>query len=59
MPAPTDTQVQAILTSLVELNHQRAEEVKRSLIRYLRPEYQNPNYQVEYTQSEQSDLGQL
>ncbi len=47
---------QAILTRLVELNHQRAEEEKRGLIRYLRPQYQNHNYQAEPTQSEQSDL---
>lgn len=47
---------QTILTRLVDLNHQRAAEEKRGLIRYLRPEYQNPNYQAKTTQSEQSDL---
>jgi len=32
-----------ILNRLVELNHQRAEEEKRGIIRWLRPEYQNPD----------------
>ncbi|EDY84212.1 hypothetical protein VDG1235_3843 [Verrucomicrobiia bacterium DG1235] len=45
---------QQILTRLVALNHERAAEEKRGLIRYLRPEYQNPNYQAEHT--EQDDL---
>ena len=31
-----------LLTRLVALNHERAAEEKRGLIRYLRPEYQNP-----------------
>ena len=33
----------ALLTRLVALNHERAAEEKRGLIRYLRPDYQNPN----------------
>lgn len=33
---------QELLTRLVALNHQRAAEEKRGLIRYLRPDYQNP-----------------
>ncbi len=33
----------ALLTRLVALNHARAAEEKRCLIRWLRPEYQNPN----------------
>ena len=32
----------ALLTRLVALNHARAAEEKRGLIRYLRPDYQNP-----------------
>jgi hypothetical protein len=32
-----------LLTRLVALNHARAAEEKRGLIRYLRPDYQNPN----------------
>ncbi|MEX1116141.1 MAG: type IIL restriction-modification enzyme MmeI [Akkermansiaceae bacterium] len=32
----------ALLTRLVALNHERAAEEKRGLIRYLRPDYQNP-----------------
>ena len=32
----------ALLTRLVALNHQRAAEEKRGLIRWLRPDYQNP-----------------
>jgi len=31
-----------LLTRLVALNHERAAEEKRGLIRYLRPDYQNP-----------------
>ena len=33
---------QALLTRLVALNHERAAEEKRGLIRYLRPDYQAP-----------------
>ena len=33
----------ALLTRLVALNHERAAEEKRGLIRWLRPEYQNPD----------------
>ncbi len=33
----------ALLTRLVALNHERAAEEKRGLIRWLRPEYQNPS----------------
>jgi hypothetical protein len=33
---------QELLTRLVALNHERAAEEKRGLIRWLRPEYQNP-----------------
>jgi len=34
--------ITSLLTRLVALNHERAAEEKRGLIRYLRPEYQNP-----------------
>ena len=34
---------QEILERLVALNHERAEEEKRGLIRWLRPEFQNPS----------------
>jgi hypothetical protein len=33
----------ALLTRLVALNHERATEEKRGLIRHLRPDYQNSN----------------
>jgi hypothetical protein len=37
--APCD----ALLTRLVALNHERAAEERRGIIRWLRPDYQNPN----------------
>lgn len=43
---------QALLQRLVDLNHARAEEEKRGLIRWLRPEFQNPGGKTE----EQADL---
>ena len=39
---PHDLTDEEILTRLVDLNHERAEEEKRGLIRWLRPEFQNP-----------------
>jgi hypothetical protein len=39
---PHDLSDDEILRRLVELNHERAEEEKRGVIRWLRPEYQNP-----------------
>jgi hypothetical protein len=39
---PHDLGDDEILRRLVELNHERAEEEKRGVIRWLRPEYQNP-----------------
>ena len=42
---------QEILTRLVALNHERAAEEKRGLIRYLRPDYQAP------TTATQSEMG--
>ncbi|WP_442482736.1 hypothetical protein [Aeoliella sp. SH292] len=39
---PVDLTGEEILERLVALNHERAEEEKRGIIRWLRPEYQNP-----------------
>ncbi len=39
---PHDLDDEAILQRLVDLNHERAEEESRGLIRWLRPEFQNP-----------------
>jgi hypothetical protein len=40
---PTDLDEQALLTRLVALNQRRAAEEAKGTIRYLRPEYQNPD----------------
>lgn len=40
---PVDLSDEEILERLVALNHERAEEEKRGLIRWLRPEFQNPD----------------
>ena len=40
---PVDLSDEQILERLVALNHQRAEEERRGLIRWLRPEFQNPD----------------
>jgi hypothetical protein len=39
---PADLSDEEILERLVALNHERAEEEKRGVIRWLRPEFQNP-----------------
>ena len=39
---PTDLPAEAILERLMALNRERAEEEKRGLVRWLRPEYQAP-----------------
>ena len=39
---PHDLTDEEILQRLVDLNHERAEEEKRGLIRWLRPDFQNP-----------------
>ncbi len=39
---PVDLSDEEILERLVALNHERAEEEKRGIIRWLRPEFQNP-----------------
>ena len=51
-----DLSEEAILTRLVALNHERAAEEDRGLNRWLRPEYQAPNYTPPVTQS--LDLGE-
>ena len=40
---PVDLSDEEILERLVALNHERAEEEKRGLVRWLRPEFQNPD----------------
>ncbi len=47
---------QDILQRLVDLNHERAAEEKRGLIRWLRPEYQNPDGSSSESTSDQSEL---
>jgi hypothetical protein len=39
---PPDLTDDQLLENLVALNHQRAEEEKRGIIKYLRPEFQKP-----------------
>jgi hypothetical protein len=39
---PADLTDEEILAQLVALNHERAEEERRGIIRWLRPEFQNP-----------------
>ena len=41
---PADLSDEEILQRLVELNAERAAEEKRGLVRWLRPEFQDPNY---------------
>jgi hypothetical protein len=45
-----------ILERLVALNHERAEEEKRGLVRWLRPEFQNPSGAREATQETMAGL---
>ncbi|MCD0461416.1 type IIL restriction-modification enzyme MmeI [Roseiconus lacunae] len=40
---PHDLDDEAILQRLVDLNHERAEEEDRGIVRWLRPEFQNPD----------------
>ncbi|MFX1713403.1 hypothetical protein [Stutzerimonas stutzeri] len=56
-PLPDKSEAQAeaeeeLLRRLVELNAQRAAEESRGLIRWLRPDYQNPNVDVAPEQAE-------
>jgi hypothetical protein len=53
---PADLSDEDILVRLVALNHERAEEEKNGLIRWLRPEYQNPTGGRAATQTE-ADFG--
>ncbi len=46
-----------LLTRLVALNHERAAEEKRGLIRWLRPDYQNPTKTTDGHPSSQSFAG--
>ena len=47
-----------ILERLVALNHERAEEEKRGLVRWLRPEFQNPQGEKDAVQDEIPGTGQ-
>lgn len=47
---PHDLSDEEILERLVALNAERAEEEKRGLVRYLRPDFQNPSGRKEATQ---------
>ncbi|WP_202392028.1 type IIL restriction-modification enzyme MmeI [Qipengyuania vulgaris] len=53
---PIDLPEEEILTRLVALNRERAAEESRGLIRYLRPEFQDPGYQPPV--NERLDLGE-
>lgn len=53
---PADLSNEEILTRLVALNKERAAEEARGLIRWLRPEYQAPDYKAPVTQT--LDLGE-
>jgi hypothetical protein len=53
---PADLLDEEILTRLVALNKERAVEEARGLIRWLRPEYQAPDYKAPVTQT--LDLGE-
>lgn len=53
---PADLSDEDILTRLVALNKERAAEEAKGLIRWLRPEYQAPDYQAPVTQT--LDLGE-
>lgn len=53
---PSDLTDEQILERLVALNHERAEEEKRGLIRWLRPEFQNPGSAAKAAGPAQSSL---
>jgi hypothetical protein len=53
---PADLDDEAIITRLVALNKERAAEEARGLVRWLRPEFQAPNYQAPMAQG--LDLGE-
>ncbi len=54
---PADLSDEEILTRLVALNRERAAEEAKGLIRWLRPEYQAPDYAAPVTQT--LDLGEV
>ena len=54
---PADLDDEDILTRLVALNHERAAEEARGLVRWLRPEYQNPAGHAAKGQQAQMDVG--
>ena len=49
---PVTLSDEEILERLVALNHERAEEEKRGIVRWLRPEFQNPQGKKEAVQDE-------
>lgn len=53
---PTDISEDEMLAQLVALNRERAEEEAQGKVRWLRPEYQNPDGQAEKVQTK-ADLG--
>jgi len=53
---PHDLEDEEILQRLVDLNHERAEEESRGIIRWLRPEFQNPAHGQAPPQDTQGDL---
>lgn len=55
-PACREAFEEELLTRLVALNHERAAEEKRGLVRWLRPEYQNPAAASAAPVEEQSEI---
>ena len=53
---PVDLPDAEILQNLVDLNHTRATEEARGLVRWLRPDYQNPEGQAAAAKAEQADM---
>jgi hypothetical protein len=54
---PSTLSDEEILERLVALNHERAEEEKRGLVRWLRPDFQNPQGEKTVTQVSLQDVG--
>jgi hypothetical protein len=54
---PVDLAEDDLLQRLVDLNRTRASEEARGLVRWLRPEYQNPSGRADGVQGEQIDMG--
>ena len=53
---PHDLDDEEILQRLVDLNHERAEEESRGIIRWLRPEFQNPQHGKTTKPEKQTEL---